>query len=108
MNILLGNQRAYYNKNGLSYKPKNNSKILSNICNAQPTSKCKILKYKWYNKDDHILMFCFIKESHERKKGHPPSYFCKEHCKPKNIKMSTTTIKGPKKDKGTKGRNIKL
>lgn len=44
LNLLLGNQKESYKKVGLGYEPKNNSKSLIKICNAQSTSKCKILK----------------------------------------------------------------
>lgn len=48
-------------------------------------------------------MFCFIKKSHKSKKGHPPSYFFKEQCEIKYIKMYvhnmySTNIKGRKKN----------
>lgn len=65
-------------------------------------SKCETLKFIFYNKDGHISMFCFIKKSHKSKDGHPPSYFYKDHCEPKNRKVSahkiySTNIKGPEK-----------
>lgn len=112
LKLLLGNQIMSYNKVGLGYEPKNYSKSFRNICNAQLKSKCKTLKYNYCNKDGHIAMFCFIKKSIKSKEGHPPSYFCKEHCEHKIercflIICITLTSKDPKV-MDTESRKVKL
>lgn len=101
LNLLLGSQMTSYNKASWLW-PKNNSKIFSNICNAQPTSTCKTIKRNYCNKDNHIVMFSFIKNSHESKEEHPHSYFYKEHCERKNRNILShniysTNTKWPKK-----------
>lgn len=83
LNLLLGNQRAYYNKVGIDYKSNNNSKNFINICNSKTTSHCKTLKWNYCNKESHVVMFWFIKKIQERKEGYSLSYFYKKHCEPK-------------------------
>lgn len=85
LNLLLGNQKASYNKDGIGYETKNNSESFINICKS--TSHCKALKCNYCNKGGHIVMFYFIKKRHESKEGYPLSYFYKEYCKYKNRKM---------------------
>lgn len=75
LNLLLGNQRASYNKVDLGYEPTNNVKNFDKICYDHKTPKCKTLKCKYCNKNVHMILFYFIKKSHVSKYGHPPSIF---------------------------------
>lgn len=68
LTLILGNQRESYNKAGLGYEPKNNAKGFIKICHTNRTSKRNILKYNYYNKNDHVAIFYFVRKSHESKK----------------------------------------
>lgn len=62
----------------------------------------KTLECNYCNKDGHIVIFGFIKKSHEEKEGHSPHTFIMSIVKIKKRKMSTynnysTNIKVPKK-----------
>lgn len=51
---MLGNQRAFYNKDGLGYEPKKNSKNFENTRKTKNMSHYKALKCKYYNKEGHV------------------------------------------------------
>lgn len=60
LNLVLGNQRATYNKIGQGYEPKNNAKIFNNIFHNNRTSKRSMPNYNYYGKNDHNDLSCFI------------------------------------------------
>lgn len=62
LNLILGTQRATYNKIGLSYKPKNNVNIFSNICHVNRSSKYNVFKCNYCNKMTMLLYFVLLEK----------------------------------------------
>lgn len=88
LNLLLGNQRASYNKSGLGYEPKNIIESFSITCHAYKTSKYKILKYNYCNKNDHVTLFWFVKKIHDCNITCSPTHFYKKNHENKNEKYA--------------------
>lgn len=90
--MILSSQGATYNNVCLGYDPKINVNSFNNICNANNSSNCNMLKYNYYNKIDHVaLIFFLLKKIHEGNNACSPFRFYKEYHERKMGNVSASS-----------------